>query len=65
MENRLGLLTRFAAIAGSAALAAFALGHVAHDDLGLSRLEIRHGALIGTAVVAMLVAIKAFRSQSR
>jgi hypothetical protein len=65
MENRLGLLTRFAAAAGSAVLAAFALGHVAHDDIGLSELEIRHAALIGTVVIAMLVAIKSFRSQSR
>ena len=63
MENRLGLITRLAALAGSAALAAFALRHVAHDDIGLSGLEIRHSALIAASVIALLVAIKTFRSQ--
>jgi hypothetical protein len=64
MENLLGLVTRLGALAGSAALAAFALGHVAYDDIGLSRLEIRHSALIAAFVIALLVAIKTIRRQS-
>jgi hypothetical protein len=61
MENRLGLMITFAAIAGSAALVAFALGYIAHYDIGLSRAEIRHSALIATGLVAMALATKLFR----
>jgi hypothetical protein len=50
MENRLGLVIAFAVVAGSAALVAFTLGYVA-----LSRIEIRHSALIATALIAMLL----------
>lgn len=61
MENRLLVIT-FAVVAGSAALVAFALGYVAHYDIGLSRMEIRYSALIATALIAMLLATKLFRS---
>lgn len=44
-----------AALAGSAALVALMLGHVAHNDIGLTRLAIRHSALIASAVIAMLL----------
>ena len=64
MENQLGVMIRLAAIAGSAALAAYVLGHVAHDDVGLSQPEIRHSALIGASVVALLVTIKTFGSRA-
>ncbi len=53
----LGRLIAFSVIAGSAVLIAFVLGHVAHDDIGLTRLAIRHSALIATAVIAMLLAV--------
>lgn len=53
----LGRMLTFSVIAGSAVLAAFLLGHVAHDDIGLTRLAIRHSALIATAVVAMLLMV--------
>jgi hypothetical protein len=42
MENRLGFVIAFAAVAGSPALVGFTLGYVAHYDVGLSRMEIRH-----------------------
>ncbi len=61
MENRLLVIT-FAVVAGSAALVAFALGYVAHYDIGLSRVEIRYSALIATALIAMLLVTKMFRS---
>jgi len=47
----------FSVIAGSAALVAFLLGHVAHNDIGLSRPAIRHSALIASTVVAMLLVV--------
>ena len=61
MENRLRLVITFAVVAGSAALVAFTLGYVAHYDIGLSRMEIRHSALIATALIAMLLATGLFR----
>jgi hypothetical protein len=53
----LGRLITLSVIAGSAVLVAFLLGHVAHDAIGLTRLAIRHSALIATAVIAMLLVV--------
>jgi hypothetical protein len=61
MENRLRFVITFAVVAGSAALVAFTLGYVAHYDIGLSRMEIRHSALIATALIASLLATESFR----
>ena len=61
MEDRLGLVIKFAVAAGSAALVAYLLGYVAHYDIGLSRLEIRHKALIACGSIAILLAIELFR----
>jgi hypothetical protein len=61
METRLGLVITFAVVTGSATLVAFALGYVAHYDIGLSRIEIRDSALIATAVIAMLLATALFK----
>jgi hypothetical protein len=55
MRKRLGFLIGLAALAGSAALVAMMLGHVAHNDIGLSRLATRHSALIASAVLAMFL----------
>jgi hypothetical protein len=55
--GRPGFIIMFSVIAGSAVLVAFLLGHVAHDDIGLSQLEIRHSALFATAVIAMLLVV--------
>jgi hypothetical protein len=55
MRKRLGWMIGLAAMAGSAALFAAILGHVAHNDIGLTRLAIRHSALIASAVLAMLL----------
>ena len=61
MEDRLGVVITLAVIAGSAALVAFALGYVAHYDIGLSRLEIRHAALIASGSIAIPLAMELFR----
>jgi hypothetical protein len=55
--DRLTLMIMICVIAGSAVLVAFLLGYVAHYDIGLTRLEIRHSALIATAIVAMLILV--------
>ncbi len=54
--DRLTLMIMFSVMAGSAVLAAFLLGYVAHYDIGLTLPEIRHSALIATAIIAMLLA---------
>lgn len=53
----LGRIITFSVIAGTAVLVAFLLGHVAHYDIGLTRLAIRHSALIASAVIAMLLVV--------
>jgi hypothetical protein len=60
MENRLVLIT-LAVAAGSAALVAFILGYVAHYDLGLSRVEIRHSAFVAVAFIVMFLATGLFK----
>lgn len=55
MRKRFGFLIGLVALAGFAALVAVMLGHVAHNDIGLSRLAIRHSALIASAVIAMFI----------
>jgi hypothetical protein len=61
METRLNTVIAFAVVAGSAALVAFTLGYVAHYDFGLSRIAIRHSALVATALIAMPLAAELFR----
>jgi hypothetical protein len=61
VENRLGVVITLAVVAGSAALVAYTLGYVAHYDIGLSRLEIRHAALIASGSIAIPLAIELFR----
>jgi hypothetical protein len=60
-DDRLGLVITFAVVAGSAMLVAFALGYVAHYDIGLSRIEIRYSALIASGSIAILLAIELCR----
>jgi hypothetical protein len=55
-DERLRLVITFAVVASSAALAAYLLGYVAHDDLGLTRIEIRHSAFAAAALVVTLLA---------
>jgi hypothetical protein len=53
----LSRMITLAVIAGSALLAAFLLAHVAHYDIGLTRPETRHSALIATGIIAMLLVV--------
>ena len=52
MEDRIARTTTFILAACAAASAAVALGYILYYDLGLSRLQIRHGALGAAAVVS-------------
>ena len=42
---------------GVAAMAALAVGYVAHYDFGVSRLDIRTSALIGAATIALITVL--------
>jgi hypothetical protein len=44
----------------TAMMTAVAIGYIAHYDLGLSRQEIREPALLGAAIIALLLAIEFF-----
>jgi hypothetical protein len=48
-----------------AAIAALALGYIAHYDFGFSSLDIRKSALIGAAIVALLSAAESFQKNLR
>ena len=61
MENRLGLMIMLSVVTGAAVLVAFILGYVAHNDLGMSRLEIRHLAFTAAALIGSCVATDLFR----
>jgi hypothetical protein len=55
--RKLGFMIAFAVMVGTATLVAFMVGHVAHDDIGLTPLAIRHSALIAGVVIAMLIMV--------
>jgi hypothetical protein len=57
MRSQIGLMTLLVVLAASAAVVAFTLGLVAHNDVGLTGVEIRHSALIASAVIAMLIVV--------
>jgi hypothetical protein len=42
---------------GVAAMAALAVGYVAHYDFGVSRLDIRTSALVGAAIIAPITVL--------
>jgi hypothetical protein len=49
----------------SALVVAFLLGYSAHHEWGLSRAEIRNGALVTAALIGALLAIEFFGGKSR
>jgi hypothetical protein len=53
--RKLGFMIAFAFMVGTATLVAFVLGHLAHDEIGLAPLTIRHSALIAGALIAVLI----------
>jgi uncharacterized membrane protein YczE len=49
----------------SALVVAFLLGYAAHHEWGLSRAEIRNGALVTAVLIGALLAIGSFGGGSR
>jgi hypothetical protein len=60
MENEVDSVVGFLMSVLSAAFAAFSLGYIAHYDFGLSPEEIRTAAVVGAAIIAVLVAVEVF-----
>jgi hypothetical protein len=65
MEPILARISAFISIVGAAAMAAFWLGYVAHNNLGISRQEIRTPALIAAGFIAALLATEYFGKKLR
>jgi hypothetical protein len=53
----------FLVFACAAAVAAYTVGHIAHDDLGFARQAIRTQALLFAAVLGALLVITMFGSR--
>jgi hypothetical protein len=60
MELIVSKILGFLVAVCTAAVAALAIGYIAHYDFGFSRLGIRTSALVGAAVVAVLLATEYF-----
>jgi hypothetical protein len=65
METTVGRFLSFLMAVVTAAFAALALACIAHYDFGLSRQEIRTPAMVGAAVIAVLVAVEYFGKKLR
>ena len=65
METSVGGVLAFLMSVLTAAFAALWLAYIAHYDFGLSRREIRTPAVVGAAVIAVLVAIEFFGKKLR
>jgi hypothetical protein len=65
METSVGRVLAFLMSVVTAVAAAFMLAYIAHYDFGLSRREIRTPAVVGAAVIAVLVAITFFGKKLR
>jgi hypothetical protein len=60
-DNRFDEIARVLILAGATATVTAAwVGFIAHFDLGISRQEIRTPALLGAAIIALLLAVEYF-----
>jgi hypothetical protein len=65
METTVDRVLDYVMAAFTASAAALSLAYIAHYDFGLSREEIRTFAVVGAAVVAVLVAVEFFGKKLR
>jgi hypothetical protein len=65
MERIISKIVGFLVSACTAALAALTLGYIAHYDFGVSRQDIRTQALVGAAIIALLLATEYFGKKLR
>jgi hypothetical protein len=65
METTVGSVLSFLMSVVAAAFTALTLALIAHFDFGLSRAEIRAAAVVGAAVIAVMVAVEFFGKKLR
>jgi hypothetical protein len=65
METMVDRVVTFLMSVVAAATTALSLAYIAHYDFGLSRQEIRTPAVVGAAVIAVLVAVEFFGKKLR
>jgi hypothetical protein len=65
MEKAVDSVIAFLMSVVSATFAALTLAYIAHYEFGLSRQEIRTPAVVGAAVIAVLVAVELFGKKMR
>jgi hypothetical protein len=65
MEKALNRIISIVTATSMAGAVALSLAYIAHYDFGLSRQEIRTPAVVGAAVIAVLVAVEFFGKKLR
>jgi hypothetical protein len=65
MEKALNRIISIVTATSTAGAVALSLAYIAHYDFGLSRQEIRTPAVVGAAVIAVLVAVELFGKKMR
>ncbi len=65
METSVDRVLNYLVAMGTATMAALTLAYIAHYDFGLSRQEIRKPAVVGAAVIAVLLAVEFFGKKLR
>jgi hypothetical protein len=65
METTVDRVLAYVMAAFTASAAALSLAYIAYYDFGLSRQEIRTAAVVGAAVIAVLVAVEFFGKKLR
>jgi purine-cytosine permease-like protein len=65
METTADRVLSFLMLAATAVTTALSLGYIAHYNFGLSREEIRTPAIVGAAIIAVLVAVEFFGKKLR
>ena len=65
MEKTIDRVLNIVMAMSTASAIALSLAYIAHYDFGLSRQEIRTPAVVGAAVIAVLVAVQFFGKKLR
>ena len=65
METTVDRVLSFLMLGATAVTTALALAYIAHYNFGLSREEIRTPAIVGAAIIAVLVAVEFFGKKLR
>jgi hypothetical protein len=65
MDKSVERVLNYTMLGAMAATTALSLAYIAHYDFGLSRQQIRTPAVVGAAIIAVLVAVEFFGKKLR